>query len=603
MGKIRVLSTQLANQIAAGEVVDRPFSVVKELVENSLDAGATNIHVEVEKGGMNLLKVRDDGAGIPADELALALSRHSTSKVYDLVDLNSIRTLGFRGEALSSIASVSQLTLISRHSESAWLAQLAGCDTNVSLRPAAHPKGTTVEVRELFYNTPARRKFLRSEATEYNNISSCIKRLALSRFGVTFALTNNDRLRLDLNAASCYMDELERLRVICGTTFVDNAIYLDNQSLNLRMKGWVSSPIFSRSQSDLQYLYVNGRYVKDKTISYAIRQAYQDVLYRGRHPAFVLYLETDLKDVDVNVHPTKHEVRFRDSKIIHRFVYTAINSAIAKGSLKNDNFRDSEFNQVSGHQLQKGNISNGEMFPSNRFLQNADRNIGGQKSEIVALRSGSAEFSNVQESGNIADKDECEPIPPLGFAVAQLRYAYILAENATGLVVVDSHAAHERIIYEELKRTYEEQGLVSQPLLVPQGVLVSETEADLGEHLAEELKKLGLVFDRTSSESLLVREIPAILRGSDVEQLLRDILADLIQNNISDRISSEIHLILATMACHGSVRANRKLTLSEMNALLRQMEETERINQCNHGRPTWTEFPIEDIDRHFMRGR
>jgi DNA mismatch repair protein MutL len=257
MGKIRVLSTQLANQIAAGEVVDRPFSVVKELVENSLDAGATNIHVEVEKGGMNLLKVRDDGAGIPADELTLALTRHSTSKVYDLVDLNSIRTLGFRGEALSSIASVSQLTLISRHSESAWLAKSEGCDTNVSLRPAAHPKGTTVEVRELFYNTPARRKFLRSEATEYNNISSCIKRLALSRFDVKFALTNNDRLRLNLDAASCYLNELERLRVICGNTFVDNAIYLDNQSAKLRVKGWISSPTFSRGQSDLQYLYVN----------------------------------------------------------------------------------------------------------------------------------------------------------------------------------------------------------------------------------------------------------------------------------------------------------------------------------------------------------
>ena len=603
MGKIRVLSTQLANQIAAGEVVDRPFSVVKELVENSLDAGATHIHVEVKKGGMNLLKVRDDGAGIPSDEIILALNRHSTSKVYDLEDLNSIRTLGFRGEALSSIASVSQLTLISRHSESAWLAKSEGCDTNVSLRPAAHPKGTTVEVRELFYNTPARRKFLRSEATEYNNISSCIKRLALSRFDVKFALTNNDRLRLNLDAASCYLNELERLRVICGNTFVDNAIYLDNQSAKLRVKGWISSPTFSRSQSDLQYLYVNGRYVKDKTISYAIRQAYQDVLYKGRHPAFVLYLETDLKDVDVNVHPTKHEVRFRDSKIIHRFVYTAINSAIAKEYLKNDNFRDTEVNHVSGHQLKKGNMSTGEMFPSHRFFQRADRNIGGQKSEIVALKSGSAEFSNDQKISNIADTDGCEPIPPLGFAVAQLRYAYILAENATGLVVVDSHAAHERIIYEELKRTYEEQGLVSQPLLVPQGVLVSETEADLGERLKEELKKLGLIFDRTSSESLLVREIPAILRGSDTEQLLRDILADVIQNDISNRISSEIHLILATMACHGSVRANRKLTLSEMNALLRQMEETERINQCNHGRPTWTEFPIEDIDKYFMRGR
>ncbi|MAH73166.1 MAG: DNA mismatch repair protein MutL [Cellvibrionales bacterium TMED49] len=603
MRKIRILSTQLANQIAAGEVVDRPFSVVKELVENSLDAGATHIDVEVESGGMKLLKVRDDGAGIPVDQLELAFTRHSTSKIYDLADLDAISTLGFRGEALSSIASVSQLTLTSKHSESAWLAELRGCDMTSSLRPVAHPKGTTIEVRELFYNTPARRKFLRSEAAEYNNISSCIKRLALSRFDVAFTLRNNDRLRLDLSATGSCLDKQERLRVICGASFLDNAIELDNQSSNLTLKGWISIPTFSRSQSDLQYLYVNGRYVKDKTIAHAIRQAYQDVLHKGRHPAYVLYLDTDLRDVDVNVHPTKHEIRFKDNKIIHRFVHTAVKSAIAKRFPKNDNLISSEADFFAGHQLKKENSSPRKMFTSHRFVQGIHGKIGRQNSEVVVLKSGSAEFPNDQHNISITDHNECDSIPPLGFAVAQLRYAYILAENATGLVIVDSHAAHERIIYEELKRTYEEQGLVSQPLLVPQGVLVSETEADLGERQKEEFEKLGFVLDRSSSESLLLREIPAILRGSDTEQLLRDILADLIKYDISDRISSEIHHILSTMACHGSVRANRKLSLSEMNSLLRQMEKTERINQCNHGRPTWTEFSLEDIDKYFMRGR
>tara|TARA_E500000178_G_scaffold322053_1_gene346523 strand:+ start:48307 stop:50118 length:1812 start_codon:yes stop_codon:yes gene_type:complete len=603
MSKIRILGTQLANQIAAGEVVDRPFSVVKELVENSLDAGARHIHVEVENGGMKLLKVRDDGTGIPADELVLALGRHSTSKIYDLVDLDAIGTLGFRGEALSSIASVSQLTLISKHSESAWLLQPENCDTTASLRPAAHPQGTTVEVRELFYNTPARRKFLRSEVTEYNNISACIKRLALSRFDVAFTLTNNDRLRLDLSASEKCLDEQERLRAICGPSFLDNAIYLNNQSSNLMIKGWISIPTFSRSQPDLQYLFVNGRYVKDKTIAHAVRQAYQDVLYKGRHPAFVLYLETDLRDVDVNVHPTKHEVRFKDNKVIHRFVHSALDSALAERYPKNDNFSDTRVDLVVGSQPKRDIMSLVDILSSHRFGEQADRNSPRKKCDIVGLKSGSADFFNDQHNKDIVSQDDREPIPPLGFAVAQLRYAYILAENATGLVIVDAHAAHERIVYEELKRTYEQQGLVSQPLLVPQGVVVTETEADLGERHKEEFSKLGFVLDRISSESLLVRELPAILRGCDTEQLVCDILADLIHYDISDRLSEEIHHILSTMACHGSVRVNRKLTLSEMNSLLRQMEQTERINQCNHGRPTWAEFSLEEIDKYFMRGR
>ena len=602
MPKIHTLSPQLANQIAAGEVVERPSSVLKELSENSLDAGAKRIEVEVEQGGTKLIRVRDDGCGISESDLPLALSRHATSKILGLEDLEAVATLGFRGEALASIASVSRLALTSNSGEgSGWKAVSEGRDMEVELQPAAHPQGTSVEVRDLFFNTPARRKFLRTENTEYKRIDDCLKKLALSRMDVAFSLKHNQKVQFSLRPANSQAEQEKRVADLCGPQFMEQALFVDNDRTGIRLWGWIGLPTFSRSQADLQYFFVNGRSIRDKVVSHAVRQAYQDVLYHGRHPAYVLFLEILPADVDVNVHPTKHEVRFRESGSIHSFVSTTLKKALAtdrpqdhlstNGGLELQNKDQPESLTGQNALPLAGTPGSGDqsMWPSS----GVPSGVNAPASSYQSLYSSQAEFS---------DSDQAE-VPPLGFAVAQLKGIFILAENSHGLIIVDMHAAHERITYERMKDAFDLQGLVSQPLLVPENLAVSQREADAVESNQAVFTQLGFGVERAASESIIVREIPAILRGSEVEKLLRDVLSDLLEHGSSERIRDHINEILSTMACHGSVRANRKLTLPEMNALLIDMEITERSGQCNHGRPTWSQLTVEELDKLFLRGR
>ena len=602
MPKIHTLSPQLANQIAAGEVVERPSSVLKELSENSLDAGAKRIEVEVEQGGTKLIRVRDDGCGISESDLPLALSRHATSKILGLEDLEAVATLGFRGEALASIASVSRLALTSNSGEgSGWKAVSEGRDMEVELQPAAHPQGTSVEVRDLFFNTPARRKFLRTENTEYKRIDDCLKKLALSRMDVAFSLKHNQKVQFSLRPANSQAEQEKRVADLCGPQFMEQALFVDNDRTGIRLWGWIGLPTFSRSQADLQYFFVNGRSIRDKVVSHAVRQAYQDVLYHGRHPAYVLFLEILPADVDVNVHPTKHEVRFRESGSIHSFVSTTLKKALAtdrpqdhlstNGGLELKN-KDQPQSLIGQNALPLAGTP-GSGYQSTWPSSGVPSGVNAPASSYQSLYSSQTEFS---------DSNQAE-VPPLGFAVAQLKGIFILAENSHGLIIVDMHAAHERIMYERMKDAFDLQGLVSQPLLVPENLAVSQREADAVESNQAVFTQLGFGVERAASESIIVREIPAILRGSEVEKLLRDVLSDLLEHGSSERIRDHINEILSTMACHGSVRANRKLTLPEMNALLRDMEITERSGQCNHGRPTWSQLTVEELDKLFLRGR
>ena len=596
MPKIQILSPQLANQIAAGEVVERPASVLKELVENSLDAGAKRIDIEVEQGGVKLLRVRDDGRGIPQAEMPLALSRHATSKISNIDDLEAVATLGFRGEALASIASVSRLCLTSNNGgDQGWKAVSEGRDMEVELAPAAHPPGTSVEVRDLFFNTPARRKFLRTETTEYNRIDDHAKKLALSHMDVAFSLRHNQRINLNLNPALSVTEQEKRVADICGTAFMEQALYLDNERTGIRLWGWIGLPTFSRSQADLQHFFVNGRHIRDKVVSHAIRQAYQDVLYHGRHPAFVLFLEIDPCDVDVNVHPTKHEVRFRDSRVIHGFVSATLQRALAQDRPQ-DHLQPNSNHPVSPHPAELQEPRQSSMGLSiNRSQYNSQSMSSGSTAQNL--------MGNYQDLYGSEHSGDEENIPPLGFAIAQLKGIYILAENIHGLIIVDMHAAHERITYERLKSNLEAEDLISQPLLVPESLSVSQREADAVEQYPEVFSRLGFVVERAALESIVVREIPAMLRGSEVEALLRDVISDVLEHGSSERIRHHINDILSTMACHGSVRANRRLSLPEMNALLRDMEATERSGQCNHGRPTYSQLTLDELDKLFLRGR
>lgn len=599
MSNIQILSIQLANQIAAGEVVERPASVVKELCENSLDAGATKIDVEVQQGGAKLLKVRDNGFGISKEQLPLALSRHATSKIAQLEDLEAVSTLGFRGEALASIASVSRLSLTSNCDDGGWMATSEGRDMAVQLKPAAHPRGTSVEVRDLFFNTPARRKFLRTDNTEYKRIDDSLKKLALSHMGVSFSLKHNNKVQFSLRAAANQLEQEKRVADLCGSTFMQQALFLDDNRSGLRLWGWIGLPTFSRSQGDLQYFFVNGRNIKDKVVSHAVRQAYQDVLYHGRHPAYVLFLEIAPTDVDVNVHPTKHEVRFRDSGSVHSFVSSTLVKALASDRPQ-DHLQQHQSISPSGDENQSDAMDQSSLQLAN--YANVDYSRPWHRPESQAVRVPIGQYQSLYDTSQ-SEADDTTEVPPLGFAIAQLKGIFILAENAQGLIIVDMHAAHERITYERMKSAYDDQGLVSQPLLVPENLVVSQREATVVEENPSVFEQLGFSVQRAGQESLIVREIPAILRGSQVEGLLRDVLSDLLEHGSSVRIREHINEILSTMACHGSVRANRKLTIPEMNALLRDMETTERSGQCNHGRPTWSQLSVEELDKLFLRGR
>ena len=632
--RIQLLSPRLANQIAAGEVVERPASVIKELLENSLDAGARRIDVEVEQGGVKLLRVRDDGGGIPSDDLPLALARHATSKIRELEDLEAVMSLGFRGEALASISSVARLTMTSRtaDAEQAWQVETEGRDMLPRVQPAAHPVGTSVEVRDLFFNTPARRKFLRAEKTEFDHLQEVIKRLALARFDVAFHLRHNGKTIFSLHEAKDELARARRVGAVCGPAFLEQALPIEVERNGLHLWGWVGLPTFSRSQPDLQYFYVNGRMVRDKLVAHAVRQAYRDVLYNGRHPTFVLFFEVDPATVDVNVHPTKHEVRFRDSRMVHDFLYGTLHRALAE--VRPDDQLAPPGATSLAVQRSTGQAAGefgpqGEMSLSDKVLEapaaarswtggGSTGSSGGgggysyqpPRQEIPpaaeaqgAYRAFFAPLAETQAVAPQALPESAQDVPPLGYALAQLKGIYILAENAHGLVLVDMHAAHERIMYERLKLAMDSEGLRGQPLLVPESIAVSEREADCAEEHSDWFARLGFELQRFGPETLAIRQIPALLKQAEATQLVRDVLSDLLEYGTSDRIQAHLNELLGTMACHGAVRANRRLSLPEMNALLRDMEITERSGQCNHGRPTWTQLGMDELDKLFLRGR
>ncbi len=582
---IKELPAQLINQIAAGEVIERPASVVKELLENSLDSGATQIEIDIEKGGAGLIRVRDDGSGIPAEELAMALSRHATSKIETLDDLEHIASLGFRGEALPSIAAVSRLRLSSRtvDSDRGWQCEVRDGKTSAP-EPLAHMPGTTVEVRDLFYNTPARRKFLRAERTEWQHIDQLVRRVALSRFSTGFQIRHNRRNVAHWPASVSEQDQRGRLAAICGEEFAANMLELEHRSSALYLRGWVAQPTFSRSQADRQYFYVNGRMIRDKLVAHAVRQGFQDVLFHGRYPAFVLYLELDPVEVDVNAHPSKHEVRFRDSRLVHDFIFRSLHKLLAG--------------------TRPGGVSVHGSAPKPAALGNGGgRGAPRQSGLSLGTADATAAYQALYVAPPIDEADQALADAPLGFALAQLQGVYILAQNRDGLVLVDMHAAHERITYERLKKSLADGCLRTQPLLVPQSIRVADDEVELAIRHRELFLGLGLEIDRGGPQSLVLRQIPVILQDVDAEKLIRDVLADLREHGQSQRIENLQNELLATMACHHSIRANRRLSIQEMNALLRAMEQTERSDQCNHGRPTWTSISMAELDRLFLRGQ
>jgi DNA mismatch repair protein MutL len=627
--RIELLSPRLANQIAAGEVVERPASVIKELLENSLDSGARRIDVDVEQAGVKLLRVRDDGSGISSDDLPLALARHATSKIRDLEDLERVMSLGFRGEALASISSVARLTLTSRtrDADQAWQVETEGRDMAPRVQPAAHPVGTSVEVRDLFFNTPARRKFLKAEKTEFDHLQEVIKRLALARFDVAFHLRHNGKSVLSLHEANDDAARARRVAAICGAGFLEQALPIEVERNGLHLWGWVGLPTFSRSQADLQYFFVNGRAVRDKLVAHAVRQAYRDVLFNGRHPTFVLFFEVDPAVVDVNVHPTKHEVRFRDGRMVHDFLYGTLHRAL--GDVRPEDHLAAPA-AVAGMVRPTG-IEAGEFGPQGEMRLAANLALEQPQAQPSMSTPGSGAgagyqyqytprpqptlpaaeaqsayrefFAPLPGAPSVSLPDGQGDIPPLGYALAQLKGIYILSENAQGLVLVDMHAAHERIMYERLKVAMASEGLSGQPLLVPESIAVSQREADCAEEHVSWFQRLGFELQRLGPETLAIRQIPALLKQAEANRLVHDVLADLMEYGTSDRIQAHLNELLGTMACHGAIRANRRLALPEMNGLLRDMENTERSGQCNHGRPTWTQLGLDDLDKLFLRGR
>ena len=608
--RINALDPQLINQIAAGEVIERPASVVKELLENSLDAGSTRIDIDIEEGGKKLIRIRDNGHGIDKDDLELALSRHATSKVKSLGDLERISSLGFRGEALPSISSVSRMKITSKDedSENAWAITGDGSQIGNELTPASHTQGTTIEVRDLFYNVPARRKFLRTDKTEFNHIKDVIDKISLSRFGTDINLNNNGKKIASFRSGDNPDAEARRVAEVCGKPFVESAIQIDFAAAGLSMQGWVAKPTFSRSQADLQYFFVNGRIVRDKLIVHAIRQAYSDVMYSGRHPAFVLYLQLPPEMVDVNAHPTKHEVRFRESRLVHDFIFRAIHKSIAEqrpgqdeGSAQGTMGSESLISESIGNRtVSLTPLIHGSKPNNHQYATFSQSSMALPVKEQIAsydrLTQGSLDIAETN-----AEEDSEEH--PLGFALGQLHGIYILAQNKSGLILVDMHAAHERITYEKFKEEFESKAIVAQPLLVPITITVSRNEANLVEESKQFFQKIGMEVDRMGTETVVVRQVPAYLYKADAVSLVKDIISDLAADGMSNRGREAVNHVLATMACHGSVRAHRQLTIPEMNSLLRQMEQTERIEQCNHGRPTWTQLSMDDLDKLFLRGR
>jgi DNA mismatch repair protein MutL len=594
---IRILPSSLIDQIAAGEVVERPASVVKELVENALDAGARRIEVDVEAGGLRLIRVRDDGCGIRADELPLAVRRHATSKIATLDDLETVATLGFRGEALPSIGSVARLRLVSRTADASAAREISvdGGEPGAP-RAAAHPPGTTVEVRDLFYNVPARRKFVRSEATEFGHIAAVVERLALAAPGVAFRLRHNGREILELPAASDERGVAARLARILGAEFPARALRVAQRAGPLALSGWLGLPTAARAQADLQFCFVNGRAVRDRLLAGAVRLGYRDVLYGGRHPAYVLHLELDHRLVDVNAHPAKTEVRFRDSRAVHEAVFRAVERALA-------GTRPAEAVPAAARLDVPG--GGGRATAALPLPLDAGRVAAEMAFWRLAPSEAAASIGGEVTAANMAGRvaEPAADARPLGQALAQLHGLYILAQNAAGLIVVDMHAAHERVLYEALKAQYATAEPAAQWLLEPLVVSLPEHQIDVLLEAQADLEKVGFELDRVAPAQLALRRVPALLAHAEIVPLLTQVARDLALERGTHHLDAAAHRVLGTLACRAAVHAHRALSLPEMDALLRQMEQTERASQCNHGRPTWTRVSLAELDQLFLRGR
>ncbi|MFN4897982.1 MAG: DNA mismatch repair endonuclease MutL [Burkholderiales bacterium] len=610
---IRELPDVLISQIAAGEVVERPASVVRELVDNAIDAGARQITLRLLGGGIRLISVEDDGCGIPAEELAVALKRHATSKIVNLQDLESVATMGFRGEALAAINSVSEMSLSSRTEEASSAFILDGQTGEV--KPAARAIGTTVEVKELFFSTPARRHFLKSENTELAHCIEAVRRHALVRPEVSFAIWHEGKIAAQWRSHPGEAGWNQRLADVLGEEFVASSVNIDFRSGPVHVRGRAGTPEAARARADQQFAYVNGRFVRDKVITHGARSAYEDVLHGHRQPVYVLYLQMDPSRVDVNVHPTKIEVRFRDSREVHQAMRHAIESALAvpRAQLLSTTSAIAQSNAPStassSAPAQNTWAQRGMAFGANRLNEDPARAMA----DLKALWSNPPQVEEESPAGFSSAKIQLQTAPavasqgehewPLGRAIAQLQGVYILAENTQGLVVVDMHAAHERIVYERLKQQLDTTQITSQPLLIPASFSATPQEIATAESCADVLMQLGLEVSALSAKTLAVRAVPTSLAQGDCVELARSVLAELAQHDAATVVQRAQNEILATMACHGAVRANRKLNLDEMNALLRQMEATERSDQCNHGRPTWRQVGMRELDALFLRGR
>lgn len=637
---IEQLPSYLADQIAAGEVVERPASVVKELLENALDSGATHIDIMIEEGGEKSIVIVDNGSGIPKEELLLAVSRHATSKIKNGTDLACVATLGFRGEALASISSVSRFEIVSRHQDesAAWKLYSEGEGNWSDAQPSAGTIGTRVSVSDLFFNTPARKKFLRTAKTEFSQIDQLVKRVMLSRPNVGFKLVHNQKVVRQVFAVTDQASLQKRLNQLMGSSFVEQSLSIAFETQDIKLSGWVGLPTFNRSQTDMQYIFVNGRIVRDRLLSYAVKQAYADVLYHGRHPAYLIFIEMPHDLVDVNVHPAKYEVRFANGRWVYDFLRRSVREAVAKpvvsetGSGASLNSVGLGYNSSNGSAFAPYNLNSSRFATQDSAIQESmsfqapSENASSKEFVVHAFQntqSGSynanlADVIQQRRQGNgIADLGIAEPtsdysvdringntdMPMLGFAKAQLHGVFILSENQHGLVLVDMHAAHERVVYERFKKQWQNDRLISQPLLVPMALTFEQSQIAVWQEYESLFEKLGFVLEALGPEQLKVTAVPVLLMKSDIPGLVNDMIADLAVAGQTQQVEERINHILSTMACHGSVRANRQLTIAEMNALLREMEVTERSDQCNHGRPTWVQLSIDQLDSLFMRGQ
>lgn len=650
--RIHTLEPALANQIAAGEVIERPASVVKELLENSIDAGATELIIRVAQGGSTLIEIIDNGRGIHAEDLPLAVTRHATSKIQTADDLHAIVSLGFRGEALASIAAVSRLTLVSSQTEDGVGYQVEVNGTafdHQDIQAVAAPKGTHIRVQDLFFNVPARRKFLKKPGTEFGHIEEIVRRLALTHFDIRFVLEHNDSIKLNLPIADSGELRFQRVQQLLGRSFVENAYWIDADSVSMRLSGWLGHPSDARSQADLQYVYVNGRIVKDKTISHALRMAYEGILHGHQHAAYLLFLEVEPENIDVNVHPTKHEIRFLNQREVHEFVRHYAKETLAQfqtatadlaTAMKADLVEQAApyvvqpryQEQFLLHKHAEANPHNSANDVADAYTMQPDSQAGSElltdfnqsqpqtvqyNRPVQSNYQGSQQLNNAiksylaplrdldQDSANLGQTTTTPAVDehPLGIAIAQLHGIYILAQNSEGLIIVDMHAAHERIVLQQMKAAWDKPEFwTSQQLLIPKVISISRMQAMRVDDLKEQLARLGLEIDQYGDEQVIVRGVPAILHKADFAELIPELLDDLDPNDEAQALLQKRDHILAGMACHSAVRAHRMLSLSEMNALLRQMEQTEFASQCNHGRPTWRAFPLAQLDKLFARG-